>query len=309
MRLSFRQPLAALMVASLWPAAVARPADPQKPKPPRPLTAAESKPTAPSVKTDPWRPIFVGVELARTQASHPRPLQGWAVRIDLKAPGVEFFVTPSNGDAPKDTDGLKTSTFLKKHKLQLAINASPYDVIPADEGVPLDVAGLSISRGDRYSPPNDTYGALLISKDNRAWIATPPMDTKAAYNAVGGFRLLLEKGRNVGWHDQLHPRTAVGVSRDGRYLYLLVIDGRQSGYSEGTTTAETAEWMRLLGAYDALNLDGGGSTALVIDDGQGGAKVLNRPIHLNIVGNERVNANHLGVYARRLTDPPRHGPE
>ena len=74
-----------------------------------------------------------------------------------------------------------------------------------------------------------------------------------------------------------HPRSAAGVSRNGRYLILMTIDGRQAGYSEGTTTAETAEWIRKLGAYNALNLDGGGSTALVIEGADGSPVVLNRP--------------------------------
>jgi exopolysaccharide biosynthesis protein len=157
-----------------------------------------------------------------------------------------------------------------------------------------------VSRGDHYSRANDTYGALLISKDNKAWIATPPIKTGNAYNAVGGFRLLLKNGQNVATHDIRHPRTAAGISKDGRVLYLVVLDGRQKSYSEGATTAETAEWMTSFGAWEALNLDGGGSTALAISDGHGGAKILNRPIHLGLPGTERVVANHLGIMAKPL---------
>jgi exopolysaccharide biosynthesis protein len=79
----------------------------------------------------------------------------------------------------------------------------------------------------------------------------------------------------------------------------MTIDGRQPGYSEGATTAETAEWMRKLGAYNALNLDGGGSTALVIEGPDGAPAVLNRPCGPP-VGVERRVANHLGVFAQRL---------
>ena len=134
--------------------------------------------------------------------------------------------------------------------------------------------------------------------DRTVRIAKPPVDTSKAWNAVGGFGLILHAGKNVGTQDALHPRTAAGVSRDGRWLYLLVIDGRQKGTSEGTTTAETAAWLLALGAWDGLNLDGGGSTTLVVDDGLGGAKVLNRPIHLGVPGTLRVNGNHLGVFAK-----------
>ncbi|MBN1417930.1 MAG: phosphodiester glycosidase family protein [Planctomycetes bacterium] len=257
-----------------------------------------------TARIEPWRPIFRGIEYATAEATSPRPLRVHAVRIDLREPGIEFLATPSNGEHPLDVDGMKTSTFLEKYGCQLAINASPYAPLAVLEGVPQDVHGLSVSRGDAYSPPNDTYGALLIAKDNRAWIAAAPIDPKGAYNAVGGFRLLLRAGENVASDDALHPRTAAGVSEDGRRLILIVIDGRQRGYSEGTTTAETAEWIRRFGARDAVNLDGGGSSALVIADAIDGARILNRPIHAGIPGNERVNANHLGVFARPLEAPP-----
>jgi len=252
-----------------------------------------------TARIEAWRPIFRGIEYATAEAASPRPLRVHAVRIDLREPGIEFLATPSNGERPLDVDGMKTSTFLRRHGCQLAINASPYAPLAGAEGVPQDVHGLSISRGDVYSPPNDTYAALLIGKDNRAWIAAAPIDPKGAHNAVGGFGLLLRAGENVAQDDALHPRTAAGVSEDGRRLILLVIDGRQAGYSEGATTAETAEWIRRFGARDAVNLDGGGSSALVMAD-PGGARILNRPIHAGIPGNERVNANHLGVFAKPI---------
>jgi exopolysaccharide biosynthesis protein len=93
----------------------------------------------------------------------------------------------------------------------------------------------------------------------------------------------------------------VGVSRNGRYLILMAIDGRQPGYSKSARTGETAEWMRMLGAYNALKLDGGGSTALVIEGPDGSPIVLNRPCGPP-PGMERRVANHLGVFAQRLAD-------
>ena len=79
----------------------------------------------------------------------------------------------------------------------------------------------------------------------------------------------------------------------------MTIDGRQPGYSEGASTGETAEWMRMLGAYNALNLDGGGSTTLAIEWQDGSPVLLNRPCGPP-PGLERRVANHLGVFARRL---------
>jgi exopolysaccharide biosynthesis protein len=68
---------------------------------------------------------------------------------------------------------------------------------------------------------------------------------------------------NYAWAQQRQPRTLAGVSRSGQ-LILATIDGRQPGYSEGATLVEAAALMRSLGAVSALNLDGGGSTTLVV---------------------------------------------
>jgi hypothetical protein len=310
--------LAALVLAAPFPVRV--PQSATLPRGPSRLASAEEKPEAPApseagkapgkdaekvqnVAKLSWEPLFKGVDHARAEASTPRRLKIHVIRVDLADPDIRFLVTPPNGEKPEETDGERTSTFLKKHGLQLAVNASPYKPVGSIDGEPRDVLGLSISRGDKYSTEAAGYGALIITKDNKARIEVPPLDSSNAYNAVGGFRLLIKDGKNVGQKDALHPRTAVGISRDGLQLYFLVIDGRQPGYSEGTTTEETAEWLLGLGAYQGLNLDGGGSTSLVISDGKGGARSLNRPIHAGIPGLERVNGNNLGLFAKPVPPP------
>jgi hypothetical protein len=60
-----------------------------------------------------------------------------------------------------------------------------------------------------------------------------------------------------------HPRTAVGFSRDSSTLFLVTVDGR-SEKSAGMTLTELADAMRDLGAWQALNFDGGGSTTMVV---------------------------------------------
>ena len=64
----------------------------------------------------------------------------------------------------------------------------------------------------------------------------------------------------------LHPRTAFGVSNDGRYLHVLVVDGRQPGYSLGASLVDLKDILLAAGASDVLNMDGGGSTSLVVFD-------------------------------------------
>ena len=98
-----------------------------------------------------------------------------------------------------------------------------------------------------------------------------------------------------------HPRSALGMNAAGDRLWLVTIDGRQTGYSEGASFAETALILQALGAADAINLDGGGSTALVYRDPVRGPRVLNRPIQGGIPGTERPVATHIGVFLKSRT--------
>ncbi|MDX3230102.1 phosphodiester glycosidase family protein [Streptomyces sp. ME19-01-6] len=66
------------------------------------------------------------------------------------------------------------------------------------------------------------------------------------------------------WSNGRQPRTMAGIDKRGRLL-LVTVDGRQPGVSEGFTLAEGAEFMRSLGAEQALNLDGGGSSTMAVD--------------------------------------------
>ena len=79
------------------------------------------------------------------------------------------------------------------------------------------------------------------------------------------------EGTSTRFSTTRHPRSAVGVTRGGDTLLLVVVDGRQVA-SVGMSLAELARTMIGLGAWDALNLDGGGSTALVVGD-----SVVNTP--------------------------------
>lgn len=79
--------------------------------------------------------------------------------------------------------------------------------------------------------------------------------------------LILDGGIVGGWasgesfYAKRHPRSIVGMTSDG-YICFIVIDGRFPGRADGTTIPETAEVARLFGLVDAINLDGGGSSAL-----------------------------------------------
>ena len=248
-----------------------------------------------------WQPRFAGVDVAEVRASSPRRLSGVALRIDLRAEGISFLATPANGEKDGETDAQLTSAFLKAHGLQAAINAAPFDIVHSQPGKPQDVHGLLVSEGKKVSKAGNAP-ALIIDRQNRAWIEGPMTSVpESAWNAVGGFAVVLRDGVPTGTGDtNLHPRTAAGVSRDGRWLFWVVIDGRQVGHSGGVATAELAAFFKNLGAWDAINLDGGGTSTLVVAGPDGTPEILNRPVHLGIPGRERLSACHLGVRARPL---------
>ena len=100
---------------------------------------------------------------------------------------------------------------------------------------------------------------------------------------VGGGPRLVRAGKPVaagpeaggpGFIDTRHPRTAVGVRADGRIL-LVTVDGRQPERSVGMTIAELSALLLELGAVEAVNMDGGGSTTMVA-----GGRVVNSPSDL-----------------------------
>ncbi|HWI63458.1 MAG TPA: phosphodiester glycosidase family protein [Symbiobacteriaceae bacterium] len=111
--------------------------------------------------------------------------------------------------------------------------------------------------------------------------------------AVGGNAILVKDGQIATSDDgDMHPRTAIGFSADGRQMLLVVVDGRQSS-SRGMTMLELAQLMQSLGAHNALNLDGGGSsTFLTRLPGDPGVSVINSPSD----GGERSVPNGVGIF-------------
>ncbi|GAB4001028.1 hypothetical protein GCM10029992_35090 [Glycomyces albus] len=91
----------------------------------------------------------------------------------------------------------------------------------------------------------------------------PVVDGEVPQTAVSGRQILIEDGQIVPHTDQArHPRTAIGFSEDGATMYVVTFDGRQAA-SGGYTLDEVAAELQAMGAHDALNLDGGGSSTLL----------------------------------------------
>ena len=152
-------------------------------------------------------------------------------------------------------------------------------------GVDSALAGVDIPAGDVVIAERERQGAhadfsrSLEPGDSVWWslrIRNAPAKVK---ELVGGFPMLLRNGVAVvdrttdmipGFSEKRHPRTVVARRSDGTVM-LVAVDGRRQD-SVGMSLEELTDFMKALGASDALNLDGGGSTTLVVD-----GRVVNRP--------------------------------
>lgn len=150
------------------------------------------------------------------------------------------------------------------------------------EGWPLgtDISAGSVRRTRArpalaWAPRGDPWiGLAEVEEDtvhvgSAVAVGAPPLELEV----IGGFPELLDGGGPPADNEDVarslfattrHPRTAVAFDADERVLWMIVVDGRQGSYSSGMTLAELTEVLVALGADEAINLDGGGSSVMVI---------------------------------------------
>ena len=120
------------------------------------------------------------------------------------------------------------------------------------------------------------------------------LDIEKVQMAISGGAMLVKEGKVCSFSHMIYgtnPRTAIGISKDGRTVYLITIDGRQSS-SIGVTQQELAEIIAEKGIYTAMNLDGGGSTTMVVRElGETEPTIENSPSD----GSLRMVPNAVGV--------------
>jgi hypothetical protein len=155
-------------------------------------------------------------------------------------------------------------------------------IVLRTDGTPHDGGGTNLQRGEAVLAGSGAAAEVVRrlarslgpSTDLRVLARFVP-DRGALCTLVGGWPRLIVDGRSIadsvdrlegtfpGFSVTRHPRTAVGFSRDSTKLYLVTVDGRRES-SSGMSLAELARLLQSLGVYQGLNLDGGGSTTLVI---------------------------------------------
>ena len=238
--------------------------------------------------------IFKGIEYASGSDDQPRLQRAFALKIDLKNPAIKMLSTSSNGATIGETNLQTTPSFLDTQNLKAAVNTNFFTA----SGTTADNRGVLISNGTIVSnAESGTFSTQLnFTTSMVASLVSSAMNPIGIHNAVGGAEIILQNGVNVGTNPDIQPRTVIGLSQDNRYLIMVVIDGRQPGWSEGVNHEEAAKWLTHFGAYNGAIFDGGGSSTLVRDNGSGSASILNRPSD----GTPRAVSANLGVYSLPL---------
>ena len=231
--------------------------------------------------------------LAACASVQPLPV-GWTA----VAPGVAHRAWAPWPDS--DVQALRVDLTQVRLALSLPAEAGlPLDQMPSSRGALAAInasffdrefrpRGLTVSGGQPWpallKPPKPAADPLLAC-DTRCVIRfdAPAAPEPGWRLAVSGTPWLVRDGQARTAEDdatcanlcaQTHPRTAVGLDASGRQLIVLLAAGRR-GEVKGLTLAQTAALMRELGAVQAFNLDGGGSSTLLI----GGESRLLRPFN------------------------------
>ena len=258
---------------------------------------------------------YPGIKHSLVSVTSPRLMNINVLQVDTTTPNLSFYTTPRSSpwiENVEETQRKTTRTFINESqstetKVVAAVNAgpwSPWPPVPPDDWnteSPANLSGLAVSEGTLVSPGSGGPSVIVENGGTVSMAATSSgYDISNVQTAVTGFSFVLTNGNPTGGGGDLHPRTGIGLSQDGRYVYLMTIDGRQFS-SKGATTGEVGSWMKHFGAHTGINMDGGGSTTMAWWNpdisGSDKSELLNFPVGTACcIPLERTVGNSIGVY-------------
>jgi exopolysaccharide biosynthesis protein len=232
---------------------------------------------------------FAGVRYWHETRSDPA-MSLYIVQVDLKNPDVSIRISPAgkdpDGDGEWQTVLMPPSEIARREHFDACINASFFrarntqDAEGAKSGYVAgkwaSAEGLAMTDGKLWSAQARTkWPTFFIDEHGKAYFLDDAPLPPAAKQAVQGNALVLEKGKVTEAKQPVmkarYPRTVVGLDADASALTILTVDGRRPGVSIGMTGPELGAEMKRLGCDTAINLDGGGSTELVLRDPETGS--------------------------------------
>ncbi|MCH5292013.1 MAG: phosphodiester glycosidase family protein [Treponema sp.] len=261
----------------------------------RTLTAAEDDSAYPSYKYLPstvnWQRVQEGID--RFDFEDPvMPIRYHAVRIDLETPDLELVAYPDRTTVEMENaleidgsvkqpfvfTGMQTLSFARAYNCVVAMNATPFSGKPkqpaifAQLGTRRQILGIHKIKGITIARPIERYAALIFERDKTTGhLRASVIDTQSEFllseieAAFGGFYTVLKQGAEIPFSVRTHDsRSGAGVSDEGRFLYLLAVEGEDKSKSTGLSFPQCAAIFKKLGAETAMEFDGGSSTELCI---------------------------------------------
>lgn len=200
--------------------------------------------------------------------------------VMLKIDPSYFRIAPiASSEGPTELRTL--SAIYGQNNIQAAINAGFFGILKGGKGYPIGALRVN---GRNFTLPYDMRGCLAWNEDDEALFAVAEATEDANYwsemtNVIQAGPMLIDDGETARYEESFtggiisarHPRSAVGLNAEGSWVFLAV-DGRNGMHSSGATISELTEILRSQGMIYALNLDGGGSTEIIID-----GKIYNIP--------------------------------
>jgi exopolysaccharide biosynthesis protein len=257
------------------------------------------------------------------------PMQLHILTVDLTNPALHVKVSHGGTDPrlsdPWETTLMTVSDMVQRDGLAVGVNGNYFAAKDTRSLMGRQVfyyagnwaraLGWAMSDGALYSPrPMDwNRPALIVDTNGKLSIGSFVKLPQGTRQAVAGLAQIVTAGRNTSPDDPgpppaLAPHTAAGIDKDARTLFLLVVDGRRPDFSAGMTSPQTTDEMIRLGAWNAIMLDGGGSSTMVLRNAAGKPQLMNfpsdghdLPVDFSI---ERPVADALGIVIDNVTTRP-----
>jgi exopolysaccharide biosynthesis protein len=229
-------------------------------------------------KTDETRVIFDQLETRMWIEARKRMLVISGINRERKADELIEYTPAFHRSTLTAADGVEV--IVRRGRVRSVLDGKGNSVIPQD-GYILSAAGTSralvLSRLKIGQRLGHYTSVTAVSAEPHS-----PSQTAFGFEDItNGVPQLIKNSKiDITWEQEKasrsfvetrHPRTAVAKLKDGKFL-MITVDGRQPGVSVGMNLYELADYLLNLGAVDAMNLDGGGSTTMVLD-----GKVVNKP--------------------------------
>ena len=236
-------------------------------------------------------PEHPGVLFCWTETySNPRPLKAHFLMIDLTSDNLEVIAIPGDdpdGSGPAESQLTDPGVLFNTSGAVAAVNANAFAAMGKEkktkpawyEGQPVDIMGLVVSGGKTVSPVDAKRISFWLDRNRKPHLGDPGNGSAVMEAVADWFSPLVINGKIIPdtSDPEMHPRTALGFDDSGKWLLVIVVDGRQPGYSEGVTLYELAKILNERGCTQSINLDGGGSSVMMVRDKNNRVKIFSRP--------------------------------